>query len=184
MTQKLISALKSYIFDGLVLIALGICIIRWPEAFLNTLFIVLGAAVILIGVVKAIIFFATEEKNVGDILLGVVLIALGVLLIVKREFFTTAFQYVIGVLLIYGSALLFVRAFGMAERGVKFKTAIAFAILTLLLAVIIFINPGFLSGVIMFIYGASLILEGLAMILILRATKKELEEKKDPGDVE
>ena len=177
--------LKSYLFDGLLLIALGIVMLVWPNTALKTVCIVAGAIVAVMGVIKIVAFFTNKsgERSAMDIVRGVVLLAVGIALMVASGFFIGVFQYVVGVILAYGAILMFVQAFMLRkEKGALMILSLVFAIITTVLAVVIFMNPTGFAAFMMQLEGISLIVEGLAMIIVLRKSLKELNPKKNSGE--
>ena len=163
--------LKSYFFDGLFLIALGIIMLLWPEGSMMTLCIIIGAALMIMGLLKVIGNFSAGDASprTSGLTLGLVQAGIGAALMVAPEFFIAVFQFIAAVLLIYGAVLMFIQAYRLRkERDVMFTLSLIFASLTTLLAIIIFINPRSFALFMTQLYGISLIVEGLAMIIVLR----------------
>ncbi len=169
--SKLLKILfKSYFFDGLLLLGLGVFIVLRPDNTLEMLCIIIGSVLTAMGVIKMIIYFALkkEKREIFDLIAGVVQIILGVALIVKSNFFITVFQYVTGVILAYGALLMFMHSFSLRKnKGIMFVLSLIFACITAGLAAIIFIKPIAFASFMMQIYGISLIAEGLSMIIVL-----------------
>ena len=174
---------RSTLVDGLLLMALGVAMLIWPEGSLKTLCVAAGAAVAVMGLVKVIVFLAGREgeRDAGALFTGLVQLALGVALIVRPDFFITVSQYVTGVLLVYGAILMYCRAVSLRKKkGPTFVLSLLFAVLTTVLAAVIFLNPSAFAGIRTQIHGVSLIVEGAAMILVLR----RIETKKESGTKE
>lgn len=176
MNKKVVSILRSYAFLGVVLICIGVAMIVWPASALKTVFIVAGVALALVGLIKGILYFVGKgaDRNLGDLLIGIFLFAAGLALSIKADFFISFFNYVTGALLVVGALLLFRRAYRLrAFRGAIFKLSLVFGIIMAILAALIIWNPSFLTDIIMYFYGAALIIEGLSMIIALREGKKK-----------
>ena len=180
-SKKVVDLLKSYVFDGFLLIALGLVMLIWPENSLMTICIVAGIIIGVMGFVRCIAFFVDKKKDQSptDLLMGVILLAAGVALIVKSDFFISVFQYITGVILIYGAILMFAHAYTLRrEKGPLFLFSLIFAIVTTALAVVILINPLSFASFITRLHGVALIIEGLSMIGVLRKIGVEAKGKK------
>ncbi len=176
MKEKISKMLKSYFFDGFLLIALGVVMIVWPKQSLSILCDIIGAVIIVMGLIKLITFFAgkKEEKEAKDLLVGIIQLALGTALIVKADFFITAFQIITAIILAYGAIVMLCHAIALRKiKGPMFVLSIIFGIITLVLAVIIFIDPAAFAEFKTQLHGISLIVEGLAMIIVLSKVKDE-----------
>ena len=147
---------------------------------------VTGIVLAVLGLLKTIGFFKNKnnERKNQNLLIGLIQLALGVAFLAKTDFFIDFFKVVIAVLMLYACILMLVQAYDQRkEKNAKFKAAVIFAIVTLLLAVIILVNPIFLINVISRITGIALIVVGLAIIFVIRKPaekedKKEIEDKK------
>lgn len=169
MQSRIKNAFKSYLFDGLLLVALGVVMLIWPEDALKILCIGGGILLIVLGLIKSIVFFANkEDHSVPGLIIGIAEIALGIALIIKWDFFITAFQFITGIILIYGSGLMFIRAFALRrEKGPIFAASIVFGILILVFAALILLNPLKFAAFITQLHAVALILEGLSMIIVM-----------------
>ena len=170
MKGKIKKLLLSYIFDGLVLIALGVAMLVWPEESLKTLCIIVGSLFILVGFVKIVGFIVNKsgERTAGELFVGILQFAFGAALVIKSGFFIDVFQVITGVILIYGAILMFIHAFKLrVYKGVMFALSLIFASITAVLAVIIIINPSQVASFMTQLHGISLVIEGVAMLMVL-----------------
>ena len=180
--EKKRNLLTSFVFDGLLLIALGIFMLVWPEKAQKTICIIVGAVLALMGLVKGVFFFRKpkEERSTVELLLAILLFGAGIALSVASSFFAQYFYLIIGIILIFGALMMFIRAIQVRkEESSRFFTALAFAALTLVFAVIICINPAAFANFITRLHGASLVVEGLGMIIVLRSMQKKAEKEKE-----
>lgn len=176
MEQKIKDYLKSYIFDGVLLILLGAAMLIWPDGALKTLFIIIGAAVGIMGLVKIIMFFANSAgRQPSDLVLAFAELAIGIAFIVKSDFFIEFFNIVLAIMLAYGAILMLAQAIITREhKGVFFVLSLVFAAITFVLAVIIFIDPAAFASFMVQLRGIALIIEGLAMIIVLHRVSKDI----------
>ncbi len=188
--KKAKDLLKDYVFDGVLLILLGLAIFIWPKETLHFLFLAVGVLFALVGIVKIFLYYRTEkeERRGGDLFFAILTVCFGIAVAIAAEFFITLFQIVTGVLLLYGALILFLRAYALRRAiGPMFVTALIFALLITALAIVILLDPVAFASFITQLHGVSLILEGLSMIVVLRSTdpkrkKAAPEAGSDPGN--
>lgn len=164
----------SVIFDGILLIVLGLVMIIWPNESLKTLCIIIGAVLGIMGLIKIIVFFtkASEFRTAGEIIVGIIELAFGIALIAASGFFITVFQYIIGVILAYGAITMFINASNTSGLSKGMSTmSIIFGVLTALLALIIFFKPAAFASFMVQLEGVALMIEGIASIIVLRQMK-------------
>ncbi len=186
MNSKAVSALKNYWFVGIIFIALGIVMIVWPNITPTALCITIAVLLMVMGLYNVVHFFTVdkEEHKVLDLLLGILAIAGGVIILVRRDFFIQSFQIVSSVVMLYGVILMFINAVRLRkEKGVFFILSLVFGILTLLFAVALILIPIFdsqshISDYFTIVHAVGLIVEGLAMIIVLRKIQVSKKEEK------
>lgn len=180
MSDSLKSLFKNYVFDGLLLTGLGVVLLIWPASALKAICIILGIVLILIGAFRLISYYLDqkEERKLNDLLIGIILVVLSITMFVFSNFYIKAFQYFIGLILIYGSALLFMRSYSqISNPGLIAKLSLVFGIIIAILALVIFINPVAFASFITKICGVSLIIEGVAMLISLHKFKLAVQEE-------
>jgi len=161
---------RSYFIDGLFLIALGLFMLIYPGDSLKIVCTVIGAVIAVMGVIKVITFFTNgADKPWIDLGVAIVQVAVGVLLITRSNTFISAFNIIVGIVLLYGAITMLVGAIRMAKAtGITFVLSIVFAVITGILAVIILANPAGFASFIEQLRGIALIIEGVEMLLVLR----------------
>jgi uncharacterized membrane protein HdeD (DUF308 family) len=161
---------RSYFIDGLLLIALGLFMLIYPGDSLKIVCTVIGAVIAVMGVIKVITFFTNgADKPWIDLGVAIVQVAVGVLLITRSNTFISAFNIIVGIVLLYGAITMLVGAICMAKAtGITFVLSIVFAVITGILAVIILANPAGFASFIEQLRGIALIIEGVEMLLVLR----------------
>ena len=61
--KKVSNALKNYIVDAILLIALGLVMLIWPQYSLQIIFKWVGIGLIVTGLIKGLIYFTKKEKK-------------------------------------------------------------------------------------------------------------------------
>lgn len=170
MSSQKSSIRRSYFIDGLLLIALGLFMLIYPGDSLKIVCTVIGAVIAVMGVIKVITFFTNgADKPWIDLGVAIVQVAVGVLLITRSNTFISAFNIIVGIVLLYGAITMLVGAIRIAKAtGITFVLSIVFAVITGILAVIILANPAGFASFIEQLRGIALIIEGVEMLLVLR----------------
>lgn len=170
MSSQKSSIRRSYFIDGLFLIALGLFMLIYPGDSLKIVCTVIGAVIAVMGVIKVITFFTNgADKPWIDLGVAIVQVAVGVLLITRSNTFISAFNIIVGIVLLYGAITMLVGAIRIAKAtGITFVLSIVFAVITGILAVIILANPAGFASFIEQLRGIALIIEGMEMLLVLR----------------
>ena len=148
-----------------------------------------------LGLYNIVHFFTVkkEEHKALDLVLGVLAIAGGIIILIRRDFFVQSFQILSAVIMLYGAVLMFINAARLRKvKGVFFILSLVFGIITLLFAVAIVLIPIFdreshLSEYMTIVHAVGLIVEGLAMIIVLRkiqAANKEAKALTEGSDTE
>lgn len=163
--------LKSYVFDAILLIVLGIVLLIWPTGALMTIFKWIGIALIVLGVIKGFLFFTKkdkQERSTANLLASIIQVIAGIFFIVKADFLVAFFPTVMALLLAYGAIVMIVRA--IKEKSAdqqRFTVSLVLGIVTLVLAVIVFVHPTLLANVMMQASGISMIIEGTSLLIVL-----------------
>lgn len=171
------SYLKNYMFDGIILAALGLIMLVWPNEALKVLCCVSGGLFAVMGFIRLALFLMSskEDRTVSALIIAILQLAVGIVLIIASDFFVKLFFIVTGLLLAYGAILMFVRMIQLRRvKGPMFYFSMFFGIAYLILAVIILINPVQFANFTTHIQGAALVIEGIGMIIVLRNLKLTL----------
>ena len=169
--KKVSSALKNYLVDAIVLIAVGLILLLWPNGTLNTIFRLIGIGLLVLGAIKVLSFFLKKDKkdrSVISLLVGVVQIVLGIFFLSRPDVLVAFFPTVAAILLAYGAVVMIVRALKQRKNNKRSAMlALVFGIITLVLAVVILAHPVFLANVLVQAAGISMIVEGVFLLIAL-----------------
>ena len=171
----IVKSLKNYIIDAILLIILGLFMLIKLGSTLITIYRILGIALLVPGALKVIFYFVKKDKKSTDVLIaGIVQLIAGIVVLAKTEFFVAFFPAVAAVLLAYGAIIMLIRAWKLrnGERNI-FIMALVLGIVTLILAGFILAHPTFIARVLMQATGVSLIVEGVALLLVLSRAVSE-----------
>ena len=169
--KKVSSALKNYIIDAILLIILGLVMVIWPEAALKTLFTWMGICFLVMGAVKAAVFFLKkdkEERSVPRLIVGIIQIIIGIFFIVKSDFLIAFFPTVEAIILAYGAIVMLIRAVKLRNENKNvFTLSLVLGIVALVLAIIVFFHPVLIADIMVQAAGVSMIIEGVSLLIVL-----------------
>lgn len=158
------------IIDTILLVVLGIVLLVKPGETIEAIFRIIGTILLVMGVVKIIAFFVKKEKkdrSVFSLILGIVQVVLGLVLIAKPILIVSIWYVVAAVILGFGAIISLIRAI----RQMKAKSPVAvvslvLSIITLILAIVVFVNPTAFAAFQMKLIGISFVIEGAALLLV------------------
>ena len=169
--KKVSNALKNYIVDAILLIALGLVMLIWPQYSLQIIFKWVGIGLIVTGLIKGLIYFTKKEKkdrSLPDLPVGILQIAVGIFTAVKAEFLASHFPIVAAILLAYGAIVMIVRAVRIKDGDQrKFILSLVLGIVTLVLAAVVFAHPAMLANLMMQTAGIAMIVEGISLLIVM-----------------
>ena len=169
--KKITSTLKNYIVDAILLIALGLVMLIWPQWSLKIIFTWIGIGLIVLGAIKGILYFAKKDKSerrITNLLVGLLQLVAGIFVIAKAEYLASHFPIVMAILLAYGAIIILIRAIRLKDGNKNtFTLTLVLGIVTLILAVVVFVHPVLLANVMMQATGVSMIIEGVALLIVL-----------------
>lgn len=178
---------RSSIAAAAVTILLGILLVCWPDRSVSFLCMLLGAAILITGLVYVLGWIARRREGVPAffVLPGVILCALGVWLMTSPASVVMLIQYIFGVILIFhGVVDLQGAAALMRQRWGRWWLDLLAALLTLALGAVILLNPFGTFAALMILIGASLIFDGLSDLYLIfrlsrafRAAERVLEDE-------
>ena len=170
---------------AIIALAGGLILVIWPEAVKNSIMIILGALILAVGLVSLIMSYTgkwKKEKVPLLLLNSIVDIAFGLVLIIFPDFFMSVIFFVFGLILLI---------FGLGEIINLFRTAKAVRVpwplyigplITLVLGVIMFFNPSWVSNALFVVFGAALLLYSVsefASTYTIRRRMKDMEVEID-----
>ena len=188
--NKWIRAAKTgYLAISVVLIILGIALIAVPNFSAALLCRLAGGIMILFGLIKIVGYFSRDLYRLAfqfDLALGILLIALGAVLILRTDLMLNLICILLGVCILADAlgkvqTSLDAKAFGIG----KWWLILAAAILTGIVGFLLVLRPTESVPVLMLLLGVSLITEGVMnLITTLTAVKIIRRQMPDIIDIE
>ncbi len=110
-------------------------------------------------------------------MVGIVQAVVGIILLARPGFFVGIYTLAWGIIIAYGAVVSLAELMRVRKYDVDlFTPAIALAILTLILAIVVILHPALIAAYITQLIGISVIVEGLSLLLAVTRVKKDLKE--------
>ena len=179
----------SSIAAALVTILLGVILIWWPDRSVNFLCMLLGVSIFITGIIYILGWLARRKEGVPAffVLPGVILCALGVWLMTSPASVIKLIQYIFGAILIFHGAVDLQGAVSlMRRRWGRWWVDLLLALLTILLGVLVLLNPFGIFAALVMLIGAALVFDGVSDLCIIwrlsrafKAAERIIEEEQD-----
>jgi uncharacterized membrane protein HdeD (DUF308 family) len=188
MTDLLTRLFKNYWILSVFCIVLGLALIVDPEFFSQSISWVVGGLFAAYGVVYLIKYFIDSgENNFGfDLVRGIVLVAIGVFLIVRREFIPNVIAIVTGFYMLVSSIVSLQNNLRVKKAGFDgWQAGVVFSLITLAGGCVLIFNPLMGQKIAMTLLGAALLVTGISNTAgCFRASRKLKKIRKMAGSGE
>lgn len=176
----------SIIISALAVIV-GIVLLVWPGISAVTICYLIGATVILSGIIRLVGYFAKDMYNLNfqfDFALGVFLIALGIILLCNPKNTVSALHLVIGVIILADSVFKLQTSIEAKHFGLnKWWMILCVAIICSLFGLLLIAYPFKMASLLIRIMGIAVIVNALENIFMVLYTVK-IKKKSGPISVE
>ena len=157
--------LKNFVFDGVLLIVLGLVFVIWPRQTAQLFCRIFGIVLIVMGAISILEFLLRkEDRSAGSLILGIIQAAAGACLVARPGFFLNFIPYVAGLLVGVGAVVGLIHAIKTSKEGSRNVFSIVLCVVTLALAALLIFHPGIVASSIMVWIGIALIVEGVTLL--------------------
>jgi uncharacterized membrane protein HdeD (DUF308 family) len=160
----------SMMLPGIMTLVIGILIVMNPGGTVETIIKVVGWILIVAGAVSILGFALDKQKGIksyGDIVVGVLVLAMGIILVITPKTFISFIGIIFGILLLVHGIYQIVTGFrNKGYQDSKWTHAMIFGLICIVLALIIIINPFASISSLMTLIGISLIVDGVSCIAL------------------
>lgn len=170
------------IFEMVLLCALGLTLVLYPEKTWKTSLSILGTALLVGGVLAALYYFlvlrrrdAASRDNMLVGIAGCTAALVGLIMVLIPSLFTNAFGFVAGILVAFSGILNLVKAIDLRRADQhdeepdvvkkRWLVLMALSLVTIALGVLIFIDPFKKQATLVILVGAVLIYNGVLGIV-------------------
>ena len=136
---------KSSFFSSIFLVILGVLLIFESEATIISISYILGAIVIVLGVMEILKYIKemnSENKNILDLAYGIICIVFGIVVILHPHAIASIIPFVVGIIIILNSATKLQYSMDLKKnQNELWKSTMIIAILTTICGILIIFNP-------------------------------------------
>lgn len=161
---------RSSIAAAAVTILLGILLVAWPDRSIRFLCTLLGAAIILTGIIYLLGWLKRRKDGypVFFLLPGIILCALGLWLMTNPASVVRLIQYIFGAILLFHGAVDLQSSVALMSKGLdRWWLDLALSALTIGLGALILLNPFGTFAALLMLIGLALIFDGLSDLYII-----------------
>ena len=179
--KQLKLAKNGYIIMSVLFMVLGACLIIWPDCSMAVFCTAVGIMLIVYGLIKILGYFSRDIYCLAfqfDLAFGILLMAVGVILIARKNFAVDLIFSVFGILIL-ADALFKIQ---MSVDAKRFGLALWWQILlvalvTGVIGVLVFIRPFEAAAMMMVLVGFSILLEGILNLWVGILTIKIIKSR-------
>ena len=179
--KQLKLAKNGYIVMSILFMILGICLIIWPDCSMAVFCTAVGIMLIAYGCIKIIGYFSRDFYCLAfqfDLAFGILLMAVGVIMIARKNFAVDLIFSVFGILIL-ADALFKIQMSVDAKRFglVQWWQILIVALATGVIGVLVFIRPFDAAATMMILVGFSIFLEGLLNLCVALLTIRIIKNR-------
>ena len=180
--RQLKIAKNGYIIMSLLFVILGICLIIWPDCSLKLFCTLIGIMLIAYGCIKIVGYFSKDYYCLAfqfDRAFGILLIAVGAIIIARREQVVNLIFAIFGILTLADALFKIQMSMDAKRFGLSLWWRIlVVAVLTGILGVLLLIRPFDAAEIMMILVGVSFLFEGILNLCVAIYTIKILENRR------
>ncbi len=157
-----------YVVQALIMIVIGLVLIIWPSASLDFMAKALAVLLVLVGAAFIITYILRKERTVidsGNFVLGIVVAAIGVWIFLNPGGFTDFIPKLFGVFIIVSGIMNLAQTVTLIRSSYPlWWLSLIFALITIILGLILLLNPTQIKELVVKIIGIFLIYDGVSNI--------------------
>ena len=180
--RQLKIAKNGYIIMSLLFVILGICLIIWPDCSLKLFCTLIGIMLIAYGCIKIVGYFSKDYYCLAfqfDLAFGILLIAVGAIIIARREQVVNLIFAIFGILTLADALFKIQMSMDAKRFGLSLWWRIlVVAVLTGILGVLLLIRPFDAAEIMMILVGVSFLFEGILNLCVAIYKIKILENRR------
>jgi uncharacterized membrane protein HdeD (DUF308 family) len=183
MREHIKKAKRIYVVFSVLCLALGICLMIWPQISLLTLCCLVGALVAVSGLVRVVGYFRRDIFGIpmySGLAVGLIDLVLGILLLVRPELAAEILPLIVGVLILFDGMFKLQIALDLRRGGLPGWIAeLVLALLSGVCGVLLILNPFAGALALMILMGVSLTVDGIQNLFTIHYVSKHLKEDLD-----
>lgn len=173
----------NYTVSAVIYVVVGLLLILWPGTSTQIICMVLGGVLLGYGVIQILLYLFARERTLYlqiMLVLGIAFAVLGAWILLKPEMIIKAVPVIMGIIIVMHGVHNAVQALDLKRMHYEsWWVALLFGILTIVLGVVLVVNPFTVVNTVVRVIGAFLVYDGISDIWILSRvfkTKKNVEK--------
>lgn len=195
MFQFLKNRKANYTVSAVICIIVGLVLVIWPGTSTQVVCKVLGAVLMLYGVLQILMYVLAKERSLysqGMLVLGVIFAVIGAWILIRPDMIIAAVPVIMGIIIVIHGIHNTVQAINLKSlKYEKWWLALLFGVLTIALGGVLIYNPFKVVDTVVRVIGVFLVYDGISDIWIIsrlfkskRAAARLEEEKITVVDTE
>ena len=180
--KQLKIAKNGYILMSVLFMILGACLIIWPDCSMAVFCTAVGIMLIVYGLIKILGYFSRDVYCLAfqfDLAFGVLLAAVGVIIIVRRNVVVNLIFGIFGILILADALFKIQMSVDAKKFGLNLWWRIMLvAILTGVLGFLLLIRPSEAAEVMTILVGVSILFEGILNLCVAFYTIKIIKNQR------
>ena len=179
--KQLKLAKNGYIIMSVLFMILGICLIIWPDCSMSVFCTAVGIMFIVYGVIKIIGYFSRDFYCLAfqfDLGFGILMIAVGILILVRREAILRLIFVIFGLVILTDALLRIQMSVEAKKFGLKLWWAVLLiAVATGIFGMLLLVDPAGGAKLTVIFTGVAFLLEGILKLCVVVYTVKIRENE-------
>lgn len=173
--EMLKKLLNSFILFFIAEVAIGVLLLVDQNIFTNTISYILGGVLLAFGLLNLIAYFRAEQAF-GYLLKSVVMCAAGIFIITRPDFIFNVLAIIFGLYLLTDGISSLRNSVAMKNYGAsKWVGSLIMAILTIILGLVLIVNPLASTKIAVTALGIALVISGILSIYNGAVTKRYIK---------
>lgn len=190
--MELLKKLKTNVIISSVLcIVIGIVLVIWPDLTMEIACLAIGAVLLIVGIMRLIAYFTARDGSVYsqlNLIFGIVLIVVGALILWQWNKVLEIVPIIVGIVIVIHGINDLRQALALHKNEYdKWWVALILGLLTVILGVLLILNPFAALDTVVILIGIFLIFDGISTIWIMSRiyqTAKFMQQEAEALDVE
>ena len=190
--MELLKKLKTnVIISSALCIVIGIVLVIWPDLTMEIACLAIGAVLLIAGIMRLITYFTARDGSVYsqlNLIFGIVLIVVGALILWQWDKVLEIVPIIVGIVIVIHGINDLRQTLALHKNEYdKWWVALILGLLTVILGVLLILNPFAALDTVVILIGIFLIFDGISIIWItsrIYRTAKVMEQEAEALDVE
>ena len=169
--KTVLTAKIGYIVVSAALCVLGVIMMIFPDVSAIIMCRVIGATLCLYGIIKMIGFFSNDLYSLAfqyDLAFGILMGALGVIMLIKPESFISVLYFIIGMMILANGLFRFQISFDAKKFGLeRWYVITLIAAISCVFGLLLMIDPFKGVGVVTVLTGVAIVISGILDLIVV-----------------